>query len=178
MSDSRTDADLLACLSSDPQALEELYRRWGPRWAGLVRAAGVPPDDVADVLQRVLLEVWQHGQRFDPRQGSSDAWLLQIARFRTIDFLRRRKNNRLEWSESLAEDLVTPDPHDAIRIDDALKTLSRRDQQVIHLLYHYGFTQKEIARMWRVPHGTVKSWISRALAKLLQELTEEGGETR
>ena len=43
-----------------------------------------------DVQQQVFLEAWQRGERYDPERGGLLTWLLQIARSRAIDQLRRR----------------------------------------------------------------------------------------
>lgn len=170
-----TDEEIIRRLRHDPEALEILYQRWGARWMGLAKAAGVPMDDVADVLQAILLEVWQHADRFDPQRGSPEAWLLGIARFRTIDFLRRQKPPAVEWSDEVATDWVDDNAEDVRPwIDAAMNQLSERERRVLELIYFGGFTQKEIASLWHVPHGTVKSWASRALSKLRHHLSREG----
>ncbi len=169
-----TDEELLRRMPSEPEALEVLYQRWGGRWAGLIRAAGVSTQDVADVLQSILVEVWQHAARFDRRRGSCESWLLQIARFRTIDFLRRQKPQSLAWSEDVVVTMPTDNSGDVRPwVDEAMARLSERERRVLQLMYYGGFTQKEIAAMWNVPHGTVKSWASRALEKLRRHLSEE-----
>jgi RNA polymerase sigma-70 factor (ECF subfamily) len=171
-----SDESILQELSRKPELLEVLYRRWGKRWTGLIFTAGVPASDIDDVLQAILLEVWQHAERFDPRRGSVESWLLQIARFRTIDHLRRVKPPLEVLTDAVADQRYDPIDADTRQwLNHAMALLTRHEARAIQLLYYYGFTQKEIARMWRVPHGTVKSWIRRGLAKLRDELAEERG---
>ena len=43
-----------------------------------------------DVLQQVLLEVWQRAASYDPERASLLTWLLTIARSRALDEIRRR----------------------------------------------------------------------------------------
>ncbi|MCY0878293.1 MAG: sigma-70 family RNA polymerase sigma factor [Firmicutes bacterium] len=171
-----SDEDILVQLARNPELLEVLYHRWGRRWAGLMVTAGVAFQDIDDVLQAILLEVWRHAKRFNPKKGSAEAWLLQIARFRTIDHMRRQKPAAEELTAALADQRQTWEATEARAwIQDALTALTAREAQAIQLLYYYGFTQKEIAAMWHVPQGTVKSWIRRGLAKLRQQWAEERG---
>lgn len=169
-----SDEAILQRLDHQPELLEVLYRRWARRWTGLVLTAGVAMSDVEDVLQVILVEVWQHARRFDPGRGSAEAWLLQIARFRTIDYLRRQKPPFRELPVDVADGLTMLPDESPAWLGDVLDMLAPKERQAIQLLYHYGFTQKEIARMLQVPHGTVKSWIARGLKKLRQTLSGEG----
>lgn len=165
---------LLERMANEPEALEMLYRRWGSRWAGLIRAAGVSGQDVPDVIQSVLIEVWKHANRFDSRRGSFEAWILQIVRHRTIDFVRRKKLDVVEWSEHMG---ATGPPDHSVGLRDwvggAMTQLSDHERRVIELMYYGGFAIKEIAAMWHVPVGTVKSWSARGLKKLRANLSEE-----
>ena len=48
------------------------------------------PGTAEDVLQQVLLEVWQRAENYDPDRASLLTWVLTIARSRALDELRRR----------------------------------------------------------------------------------------
>ncbi|MCY0865274.1 MAG: sigma-70 family RNA polymerase sigma factor [Sulfobacillus sp.] len=167
------DDELLSRLAHHPDLMEELYVRWGPRWAQLIRATGVPAHDVADVVQHILLDVWRGASRFDPRRGSASGWLWQVARRKAMDYWRQRRPATISWEEfdSPVEDDGGGD-HDWLQ--DALGQLSDRERQVLQLAYYYGFTQKEIAALWGVPLGTVKSLASRAIHKLRRQTTRVG----
>jgi RNA polymerase sigma-70 factor (ECF subfamily) len=172
--DSASDEDLLVRAGRDEQALEELYRRWGPRLAAIARAAGVPADEVADVLQTVWMEVWRHGSRFDPRRGPAAGWLFQVTRHRVIDVLRRRRDSvPLEEVPELAAPAAAS-VDDALWIQAGLAGLSERERRLLELAYWGGFSQREVSEMWRVPLGTVKTWSRRALVKLRGVMGEPG----
>ncbi len=86
-------------MADEPMALEMIYDRFGARWASLLRAAGVSGQDVPDIIQHVLIEVWRHHGRFDHHKGRADTWLFAIVRHRTIDFVRRRDPETTQGSE-------------------------------------------------------------------------------
>jgi len=58
-------------------------------------------------------------------------------------------------------------------IRDALDALGAEDQQLLYLVYHEGFTQKEAGVILGIPEGTVKSRLYRLRGILQQAL---GGE--
>jgi RNA polymerase sigma-70 factor (ECF subfamily) len=142
----------------------------------MMRSIGIPAHDVPDVLQVVLTETWKHAGRFDPAKGSAETWLFQIARRRTIDYLRHRGHERpADWERTPSGGEVNGG---GVMVRDALAGLSDRERRVLVLSYYYGYTQREIAEAWAVPLGTVKSWAHRALERLRERMSsapEAGG---
>ena len=72
------------------KALEYVIREYG----GYVKAAvnhnlaGLP-EEMEECMDDVFLDVWEHIERFDAAKGSFRNWIISIARFRSIDYLRR-----------------------------------------------------------------------------------------
>jgi RNA polymerase sigma-70 factor (ECF subfamily) len=170
--DDLSDEALLCRLADDEAALEELYRRWGPRIAGVARAAGLAEADRADVLQVVLAEIWRHARRFDPKRGTAAAWILTVARRRVIDATRRRQTMRESLEMDGREPAADVTVEDRIWLASGLARLSERERRLLQLEYWGGFTQTDVARMWKVPLGTVKTWNRRALAKLREVMAD------
>ena len=74
----------------DPDALAEMYQRFGTTTFGfLVRALG-DRGAAEDVQQQVFLEVWRRSGEYDPERAGLLTWVMTIARSRAIDHLRRR----------------------------------------------------------------------------------------
>src|SRR5256714_7207674 len=98
------DGDLIARLQRrDPQALAELYDRYGRIAYSLilriVRDAGI----AEDLVQETFLRVWNRVHGFDAQKGSIGPWLLAVARNRAIDYLRSasgRERNSVEFEET------------------------------------------------------------------------------
>jgi RNA polymerase sigma-70 factor (ECF subfamily) len=101
-------------------------------------------------------------------------WLLRIVANDARN--RRRARGR---REGLALRLLPPEPAaEDGRADEradllrALSTLRREEQLAIVAKYLIGLTDEECAAALDAPLGTVKSWVSRGLARLRRELEE------
>ena len=152
-----------------PEALEQCYRSLGPLVTSYL-ARYVPYADIEDVMQRVFYEVWRVHERFDPNL-SLRAWVLGIARKRTIDHLRKRRDVVVSMDSmreitgddgrEVAERLVWAD-----EVRTALNHLPDPQRQVIELAYFDGYTQSEISVALDIPLGTVKTRTSRGLQRM------------
>jgi RNA polymerase sigma-70 factor (ECF subfamily) len=167
--DSAEPASLRAQLAhGDEAALAECFGALCP----LVRRyllRLVPPDDVDDVIQIVLIELWRCRDRYDLAR-SLEAWVLGIARKRAIDHLRAR-----HWVTVPLDDAVPvrggavafadqiEQAHDVGKALAALPTVQR---EAITLAYFDDLTQREIAQTLDVPLGTVKARTVRGLRRL------------
>ena len=163
----------------DPQALAELYDRYGRIVFSLilrvVRDAGI----AEDLVQETFLRVWNRVQGFDAAKGAIAPWLLAVARNRAIDYLRSvagRERGALEFEETDHPSLFVDMEHqiltgDQVRvIQSALQKLNAQQRQVIELAYFEGLSQSEMAERMGQPLGTVKTWVRAALKNLRDEL--------
>ncbi len=133
-----------------------------------------------DVLQRVLLEVWQRAQTFDPDRASLLTWVLMIARSRALDELRRRVPEPVDPSaaaERAALSATSEDESEAMlerwRIAALLERLPREEASLLRLRFYDGLTQTEIAARTGVSLGTIKTRMVRGLAQLRDLLEAE-----
>jgi RNA polymerase sigma-70 factor (ECF subfamily) len=174
------DPELVARLQRrDPQALAELYDRYGKLVYALilrvVRDAGI----AEDLVQETFLRVWNRVQGFDAEKGAIGPWLLAVARNRAIDYLRSaggRERNAMELEETDHPALYTDMEHDILTSDSArvvkaaMEKLSPQQRQVIELAYFEGLSQTEMAERMKQPLGTVKTWVRAALKNLRDDL--------
>ena len=70
-----SDEELLAAIASGPGAFAEFYRRHVSRVTGMGVRRFDNPEDVADFVATVFLEVLGSAGGFDPRRGRAVAWL-------------------------------------------------------------------------------------------------------
>src|SRR5450755_4624120 len=125
---SEDDTSLVARMQRrDPNALAELYDRYGRVTFALilrvVRDAGI----AEDLVQETFLRVWNRAHGFDARKGSIGPWLLAVARNRAIDYLRSaggRERNAVEFEESDHPALYFDMEKDILSSDNARRVKS------------------------------------------------------
>src|ERR1041384_8165797 len=174
------DSELVARMQRrDPQALGELYDRYGRVTYALILRVVRDPGIAEDLVQETFLRVWNRVQGFDAEKGAIGPWLLAVARNRAIDYLRStsgRERNALEFEETDHPALYTDMERDLLasdqtrRVKVAMQKLSANQRQVIELAYFEGLSQTEMADRMGQPLGTVKTWVRSALQCLREEL--------
>jgi RNA polymerase sigma-70 factor (ECF subfamily) len=173
------DAALVVRLQRrEPQALAELYDRYGRIAYSLILRVVRDTGIAEDLVQETFLRVWNRVQAFDAQKGAVGPWLLAVARNRAIDYLRSAggRERTVEFEESDHPSLYT-DMEPGILASDkarvvkaAIEKLSSHQRQVIELAYFEGLSQTEMAERMGQPLGTVKTWVRAALKTLRDEL--------
>ena len=165
-------------------ALAALYDRYSRRVFGM--AARLLNDAVSseEVTQDVFMRVWNRAGSYAPDKGKFTTWLFRIAHNRAIDELRKRRRDKSQYADDIADhwDLESSDitPSEAAvanseyaSVRKALATLPDPQRQVVELSYFKGLTQSEIADKTGQPLGTVKTRMRLALRKLHTALEGE-----
>ncbi len=173
-----SDADLLASLrAGQVEALRTLYQRYGRLVYTLSRRILHSDEEAEEITQDVFLTLWKK-DAYKAERGSLSRYLVVLARSRSIDKLRSQVAHRQrlhKWHLMMADHPSTPLDIATLgergeRTRQALKTLSDKERQVIHIAYYEGLSQSEIAQRLGIPVGTVKSRSRQALRKLRQTL--------
>lgn len=130
-------------------------------------------DEAEDVAQETFIRAFYALARFDPAR-SLRPWLLQIARNLALN--RRRSIRRYlaavgRWWEATpsreeAPTLPVMREQEAQTLWQAVQQLQVSDQEVIYLRYFLELSVADTAAALGVAEGTVKSRLSRALARL------------
>lgn len=174
-----SDADLVArAVSGDRAAFGVLARRHGARLARTIRALGVRPSDVEDVLQAALIAAWRNLADFD-RAQSFPAWSSRIAANKARDWGRHARRRRpwltaspLDAPEALsAVDAAQPpegfeDRAELRRVQAAVAALPEKLRVPLVMVTVTDLTQAETAAALGVSLKTVEMRISRARQKL------------
>ena len=164
----------------DPNAMKDLYDRFGRLAYSVVLAIVRDSPTAEDLVQETFLRVWNRIQAFEPGRGALGPWLLAIARNRAIDHVRssafRMNVNSFELDvrehPSLFVDMereVENKDHGRV-IRAALTKLNPNQRKVIELAYYEGLSQTEMAERMGQPLGTIKTWVRAALGILREEL--------
>jgi len=177
MSLSAEDGGVLeAVRRGDSRALEDLYRRHGPRLYGLLLRMLRETADAEEILQETFVEAWKRAAEYSPSRGSVEAWLITIARSRAIDRIRHRgaRLRMVRQTEQLAAaeppPADPPDVHAQTRLRRALGTLPPEQRQALELAYWAGLSQSEISEHTGDPLGTVKTRVRLGLQRLAELL--------
>ncbi len=166
--------------SGDESALGELYDRWVDAVIALVARIVRDAPEAEEVVEVVFWQAWQQAGRFTADRGTVGAWLLAMARSRSLDRLRslRRRRDEQPADESIFErqpaagdPLSNLDASDrAAQVIGALQRLPVEQREVLELAYFEGLSQTEIAERLALPLGTVKTRARLALRKLRDRL--------
>jgi RNA polymerase sigma-70 factor (ECF subfamily) len=138
-------------------------------------------EDALDVAQDAMLRFFGALPRFDPSRPVRP-WLLRIVRNLIYDRSRRRKVRPAEVCGIDPEVVIEPrapglDPealtarHQLQRVVwSAVQELSDDHREVVVLRDYMDLSYEEIARVLKVPRGTVMSRLHRARQKLRQQV--------
>jgi RNA polymerase sigma-70 factor, ECF subfamily len=176
--DAATDL-LQRVAQGDQRAFSELYDLITPRMLGLVRHVLKDHAQSEEVVQEVLLEIWQTAPRFDPNKGKAVTWMLTMAHRRAIDRVRSAQSSRDRDTkigirdlgreyDSVAENVEIRIEHE--RVEKALTKLTELQRQAVELAYYGGCTHSEVSTMLGVPIGTVKTRLRDGMIRLREEL--------
>lgn len=177
--------------AGDRAAFKELFERYHRRVYAVALSVLKVPQDAHDVVQEAFVKVHRHLPDF---QGNSSfyTWLYRISMNLAIDQLRRRKSarqvdyddtvGRAEQGDDAAGLAPTIDGSDpgkthsrkelAGKLRAALATLPEYHQQVILLREVEGLSYEEIAKIMKVPKGTIMSRLFHARRKMQAALAE------
>jgi len=163
-----------------PESLERLYKRYRAILKSIIMQVLHDESEADDVLQEVMLQVWNRADSYSAGKGKLVSWLCTLARRRAIDRLRQhtayqRATDRYEVSCNHADKEVSqihPVEHEAYKdelrelLDRHLGALPPNQQKVIQLAFYENKSQREISALTHTPLGTVKTRIELGIKKL------------
>ena len=145
---------------------------FGDMYPALVRRLALvvgDAEEAKDLAQTTYLRAYEHIHQFDGRDPR--AWLYTIG----LRLAFRERTRRQRWRRMIRTG-PGPEPwqpaHDP-SLWAALRDLRREERAALLLNAVDGYTLAEIAGMLGVPAGTVGSWVSRARARLREQLEKE-----
>lgn len=133
--------------------------------------------DAEDVVQDVFEKLLCYNGRFESEEHLK-AWLLRVTINRCRDLAKSNWNRHTVAFDPVRDDIaeLVRDPRDA-DVWDAVGQLPDNLRSSVHLHYVEGYTTDEIARMLHSQPATVRTWLSRARARVKDLLTRESERT-
>ncbi len=160
--------------SGDQDAMAVIFRRYGGAIFSVALRILRDPGQAEDVMQEILFQLWKSSDSFVQGRGSLGAWLVVVARNRSIDALRRRKPT------DSVEDVILASPQNLAseaerntmisKVRGYMLSLPPEQQKSIEMAFFEGLSHTEIAAKTGDPLGTVKTRIRLALLSLRKEL--------
>jgi RNA polymerase sigma-70 factor, ECF subfamily len=154
----------------DQSAMAEIFDRYGRAVYSVALRILKDTGHAEDVMQEIFFQIWRNSDSFVQGRGSLGAWLVVVARNRSIDLLRRRKPVDSVDEVILASrgNLASEVEHHAMmeKVQKVLKDLPAEQQRSMELAFFEGLSHSEIAEKTGDPLGTVKTRIRLALITL------------
>ncbi|WP_353473179.1 sigma-70 family RNA polymerase sigma factor [Salipiger sp. H15] len=160
----------------DREAFGRLFDFFAPRLKAMLMRGGLRDGSAEDVVQDVMLTVWNKAAQFDPHRAEASAWIYRIARNRQIDLYRRRplpEPELVQEPESAEPDApqILAMEQEAAQLRAALERLSPEQVEALRHAYMDELPHSEISRITGLPLGTIKSRIRLGLDRLRRDLT-------
>jgi RNA polymerase sigma-70 factor, ECF subfamily len=162
--------------AGDAAALRAAYDEHAGRVLALALRIVRSKEEAEDVVQDTFLEVWRRAADYDASRGELAAWIMSMARSRSIDRVRRARvrQRHAQNSEPVVPGQTPADQaaasEDGETIRGVLLTLPNEQRLALELAYFEGLTQQQIAERTGTPLGTVKTRLRLALEKLSSQL--------
>jgi RNA polymerase sigma-70 factor, ECF subfamily len=161
--------------AGDRAALQTVYRLTSTKLFGVCLRILGERAEAEDVLQEVYVTVWRKAADFDSSRASPMTWLIALARNRSIDRIRasRRARNMdpIDAATEIADDaggvdIAIENAQEHARLHGCLEGLASHERAALRGAFFDGNTYEDLASRMKVPLGTMKSWIRRAMIKL------------
>lgn len=164
----------------DVAAFQEFFKKFNGLLYTTIHRVLNDHEDSEDIMQEVLVQIWQKAHLYEPAKGKPLTWITTMARNRAIDRIRaKQRRSRLnddfeqesrsvqpEFDEDTS-DLTISRENDRV-LQSAVMELTPDQREAIQLAYFGGLTQGEIAGKLQEPLGTVKARIRRGIQRLEQ----------
>ncbi len=160
-------------------AVGELYDRFGSLVFKVARQLLSTRAEAEDAVQEIFVRLWQTADRYDHRRAKLVTWVMLIARRHLIDRLRRnavrgtagsfRADGTSDESGHKPEQKPLEDERNHSLLE-RIAELPELQRVVIERAYLQGFTLRQVSEQLEAPLGTIKSALSRGLARLRERV--------
>ena len=161
--------------SGDEDAVAELYDRFNTLVYKVARQLLPNSAEADDAVQEVFVRLWKTADRYDPRRAKLVTWVMLITRRHLIDRLRRAavrpdtttiEGDFTSTRKENAPERAFENEEQRRQLLERIEELPELQRVVIERAYLQGFTLREVSEQLDAPLGTVKSALSRGLARM------------
>jgi RNA polymerase sigma-70 factor (ECF subfamily) len=160
-------------------AFGALFGHFAPRMKSYLMRLGTDAGQAEELVQEVMLLVWNRAETFDPAQASASTWVFTIARNKRIDVIRRERRPEFDPNDPAlvpqaaeAADRAIEAGQETARLRAAIGALPEEQAELLRLAYFDDKPHSVISAERGIPLGTVKSRLRLALDRLRRLLRE------
>ncbi|MCS5718796.1 sigma-70 family RNA polymerase sigma factor [Herbiconiux sp. CPCC 205763] len=168
------EADWARVLAGEGDAFGRIFDRHRDR----VRrhAVGLAPsrNEAEDVVSLTFLEAWRKREKVRFVDQSILPWLLRTATYTSLNMARSERRHRIALSKlPISDTAYEPSEFaDDAQVFAAMRRLSARDQEIITLCVLEELSAEEAASLLGLRSSSARSRLSRARARLRDEMPE------
>jgi RNA polymerase sigma-70 factor, ECF subfamily len=173
--DNQTALQLLKLVADkDERAFVTLHKSVAQRVYAFAMSQLRDAERAEEVVVDTLHEVWRHPQRFNATSKFS-TWVLGIARYKILNVFRATRDQALEISSEIEEQLVLEDEQgfDDIAamqrqqgVRNCMDKLSSDHREAMHLAFYESLPLSDIAALLQSPENTIKTRLFHARQKI------------
>ena len=166
--------------AGDPEGLGELYNLYFGWICQICRRYEAERDLVYDLTLDILIKAHQKIGSFEGNAKFS-TWLYAIARNHCINFIEKRKNERVE---PLDPTLINDEDNGSIedaelrlenemllsQLDQCIRTLPASDQRMLAMKYYEAGSIRQLQEEFNLSASAVKMRLQRARLRLAQQI--------
>lgn len=162
--------------SKNERGFHILYDKYCGALYGILMKFVRRADIADDLLQEVFVKIWKNIETFDPARGTLFTWMLKITRNHAIDYLRSscctqqllHVDNEMYWlhADCVNANASNTNTAELKDLQNKALQLDAKYAEVIDMIFFYGCTHEQTARILKLPLGTVKTRARKGLGML------------
>ena len=166
----------------DRAAFASLFGHFAPLLKSFaVSGSPLAASHADELVQEVMLKVWQKAGGFNSRKAAASTWIYTIARNSRTDMFRRLQKFDTPissddiWLEDAGDEpfIEEQQRRNGIKVRELLSQLPHAQAQILAKVYMEGKSHAEVAQELDLPLGTVKSRVRLAMQKLQLTVTTD-----
>ncbi len=159
--------------AKNDRAIELIFEHYSIAMMNKIRSVVKNEAIAEDVLQKVLVKIWEKGDTYDASKAGLYTWLIRICKNAAIDATRGKDYLRSMKSESVDNFVFNGEAIHQKSVQErnsgvweSVGQLPDSQRSLIDMAYFQGYTQKEISHELNIPLGTVKTRMRKAISTL------------
>lgn len=154
-------------------AFEALYRKYIGDLLAYGSGMGMDKDALKDLVQDLFIEIWRSREKLSSPDNAK-FYLFKALRYKMIRHHHRALSAvplQEDWNltEESVESRILNTEQEGLtsrQLQQAIERLPRRQQEIIHLRYFQGFSNREIALLLNLQYQSASNLIHRSLQSM------------